>query len=94
MSEFDAARLNMVNSQVRTNKVTNPELLAALQRLPDLTAVLNLSNNFAPLFRVEGGKVLRRKDVNNLNDTATIDDWWGWSTYLLLKDYRPSGNTN
>jgi len=34
MSEFDAARLNMVNSQVRTNKVTNPELLAALQRLP------------------------------------------------------------
>ena len=34
MSEFDAARLNMVNGQVRTNKVTNPELLAALQRLP------------------------------------------------------------
>lgn len=34
MSEFDAARLNMVNSQVRTNRVTNPELLVALQRLP------------------------------------------------------------
>ncbi len=34
MSEFDAARLNMVNSQVRTNKVTDPELLAALERLP------------------------------------------------------------
>jgi protein-L-isoaspartate(D-aspartate) O-methyltransferase len=34
MSEFDAARLNMVNSQVRTNKVTDPDLLAALQRLP------------------------------------------------------------
>jgi protein-L-isoaspartate(D-aspartate) O-methyltransferase len=34
MSEFDAARLNMVNGQVRTNKVTNPELLAALHRLP------------------------------------------------------------
>lgn len=34
MSEFDAARLNMVNSQVRTNKVTDPELIAALGRLP------------------------------------------------------------
>lgn len=66
----------------------------ALQLTPDLAAVLNLSNNFSPLFRVEGGKVLRRKDVNNLNDTATIDDWWGWSTYLLLKDYHPTGNVN
>ncbi|MGZ9666386.1 phospholipase [Pseudomonas sp. GNP014] len=71
-----------------------PSAFAALQRLPDLTAVLNLSSNFSPLFRVEGGKVLRRKDVNNLNDTATIDDWWGWSTYLLLKNYQPTGNVN
>ncbi|RBL71866.1 phospholipase [Pseudomonas sp. MWU13-2625] len=71
-----------------------PSTFAALQRVPDLTAVLNISNNFAPLFRVEGGKVLRRKDVNNLNDTATVDNWWGWSTYLLLKDYHPSGNVN
>ena len=77
-----------------SGNVPAPSTFAALQRLPDLTAVLNLSGNFSPLFRVEGGKVLRRKDVNNLNDTATIDDWWGWSTYLLLKDYHPSGNTN
>lgn len=71
-----------------------PSTFAALQRTPDLSAVLTLANNFSPLFRVEGGKVLRRKDVNNLNDTATIDNWWGWSTYLLLKDYKPTGNTN
>ncbi|WP_445179781.1 phospholipase [Pseudomonas sp. McL0111] len=71
-----------------------PSTFAALQRTPDLSAVLNLANNFSPLFRVEGGKVLRRKDVNNLNDTATIDNWWGWSTYLLLKDYKPTGNTH
>ena len=77
-----------------SGNVPAPSTFAALQRLPDLTAVLNLSNNFSPLFRVEGGKVLRRKDVNNLNDTATIDDWWGWSTYLLLKDYHPTGNVN
>ncbi|RON54641.1 phospholipase [Pseudomonas frederiksbergensis] len=69
-----------------------PSSFAALKRLPDLQAVLNLASNFSPLFRVQGGKVLRRKDVNNLNDTATVDDWWGWSTYLLLKDYHPTGN--
>ncbi|MBH3407209.1 phospholipase [Pseudomonas glycinae] len=71
-----------------------PTTFNALQRLPDLTLVMSLANNFSPLFRVQGNKVLRRKDVNNLNDTATVDDWWGWSTYLLLKDYHPSGNTN
>lgn len=71
-----------------------PTTFNALQRLPDLTAVLDPANNFSPLFRLQGNKVLRRKDVNNLNDTATVDDWWGWSTYLLLKDYHPSGNTN
>jgi hypothetical protein len=71
-----------------------PTTFNALQRLPDLTAAMSLTNNFSPLFRVQGNKVLRRKDVNNLNDTATVDDWWGWSTYLLLKDYHPTGNKN
>lgn len=70
----------------------SPSSFAALKKLPDLQAVLNPVGNFSPLFKVEGNKVLRRKDVNNLNDTATVDDWWGWSTYLLLKDYKPTGN--
>lgn len=70
----------------------SPANFAALKILPDLQAVLNPTGNFSPLFKVEGDKVLRRKDVNNLNDTATVDDWWGWSTYLLLKDYNPTGN--
>ncbi|WP_223486284.1 phospholipase [Pseudomonas sp. A-RE-19] len=67
---------------------------AALKKLPDLQAVLKPAGNFSALFKVEGNKVLRRKDVNNLNDTATVDDWWGWSTYLLLKDYQPTGVLN
>ena len=69
-----------------------PGNFSALKKLPDLQAVLNPAGNFSPLFKVEGSKVLRRKDVNNLNDNATIDDCWGWSTYLLLKDYAPTGN--
>jgi len=44
--------------------------------------------NFSPLFKMEGDKVLRRKDVNDLNDKHWTADWWGWSTYLLLKDYN------
>jgi hypothetical protein len=70
----------------------SPGNFAALKKLPDLQAALNPAGNFSPLFKVESSKVLRRKDVNNLNDTATVDDWWGWSTYLLLKDYHPTGN--
>jgi hypothetical protein len=101
----DADNRRLVNQAVQASadevfaaylsgNVPAPTTFAALQRLPDLTAVLDSGNNFSPLFRVEGGKVLRRKDVNNLNDSATVDDWWGWSTYLLLKDYHPTGNVN
>jgi len=75
-----------------TGIAPSPGSFAALKQLPDLQAILNPTGNFSALFKVEGSKVLRRKDVNNLNDTATVDDWWGWSTYLLLKDYNPQGN--
>ncbi|MFJ2713785.1 phospholipase [Pseudomonas sp. NPDC087346] len=69
-----------------------PSSYAALKKLPDLQAVLNLETNFSPLFRLEDGKLLRRKNVNNLNDTETVDKWWGWSTYAVLKKYQPTGN--
>jgi hypothetical protein len=58
--------------------------------VPDLNAAQNPANNFSPLFKMEGDKVLRRKDVNDLNDKHWTADWWGWSTYLLLKDYTPN----
>lgn len=66
---------------------------AALKCLPDLKAAKNRGGNFSALFVQEGDKVLRRSDVNNLNDTKTVDDWWGWSTYLLLKNYTPNKPT-
>lgn len=34
MVDYTAARLNMVDSQIRTNKVTNAELIAAFQSVP------------------------------------------------------------
>jgi hypothetical protein len=88
------ASADEVFSAYASGTVLDERGFTALQHLPDLNAVLTPASNFSPLFRLEGDKVLRRKDVNNLNDTATVDDWWGWSTYLLLKDYKPTGNTN
>jgi protein-L-isoaspartate(D-aspartate) O-methyltransferase len=34
MTEFAAARLNMVESQIRTNKVTDPQVIAAFESVP------------------------------------------------------------
>jgi protein-L-isoaspartate(D-aspartate) O-methyltransferase len=34
MTDFAAARLNMVDSQIRTNKVTDPRLIEALEAVP------------------------------------------------------------
>jgi protein-L-isoaspartate(D-aspartate) O-methyltransferase len=34
MTDFAAARLNMVDSQIRTNKVTDPRIVAAFEALP------------------------------------------------------------
>ena len=61
--------------------------------MPDLNAAQNPANNFSPLFKMEEDKVLRRKDVNDLNDKHWTNDWW-WSTYLLPKDYKPNQPTS
>jgi hypothetical protein len=68
----------------------SPATYKAPLYVPDLNAVNNPSTNFSPLFKAEGDKVLRRKDVNNLNDKQWTNDWWGWSTYLLLQNYTPN----
>ncbi|WP_273826272.1 phospholipase [Pseudomonas asplenii] len=72
--------------------VVPAERYAALGSVPDLAKVEDRQDrlNFAPLFAPKGGNVLRRKDVNDLNDRNQSDNWWGWSTYLLLKDYQPN----
>ncbi|QXI29433.1 phospholipase [Pseudomonas vanderleydeniana] len=72
--------------------VTPLESYAALRSVPDLVKVADGQDrlNFAPLFALKGKTVLRRQDVNDLNDRHQSDSWWGWSTYLLLKDYKPN----
>ncbi|MEA5671067.1 phospholipase [Pseudomonas sp. MH2] len=76
-------------------QATSPEQYAALRLTPDLQAAEQdlVPGNFAPLYRQQGSTVLRRKNVADLNDGQYTGDWWGWSTYLLLKDYKPNRPT-
>lgn len=71
------------------------EAYAALRLAPDLRAAEQdlVPGNFAPLYYLDAKTVLRRKQVNDLNDRTRTADWWGWSTYLLLKDYKPNTPT-
>ncbi|HEK1769086.1 TPA: phospholipase [Pseudomonas putida] len=76
-------------------QATLPEQYAALRLTPDLQAAEQdlVPGNFAPLYRQQGSTVQRRKHVADLNDRQYTSDWWGWSTYLLLKDYKPNRPT-
>jgi hypothetical protein len=64
-----------------------PSDFGALRYVPDLKYLndsQNPASNFSPLFKMDGDKVLRRKDVKDRNDHNWTDAWWGWSTRLSL----------
>lgn len=57
--------------------------------LPYPDEVKNLAvRDISPLFYWDESKrkVMRRMDLNNVFDRRWTDDWWGWSTLLLLAD--------
>ncbi|AUG02366.1 phospholipase [Pseudomonas sp. 09C 129] len=73
-----------------------PDEYAANSLLPDLQAVQNhLSTaNYSPLFVAQGSTVLRRQNINDLNDRHWTADWWGATTLALLKaSYNPNKPT-
>ena len=49
--------------------------------------------NNAPLFQMRDGKLLRRKDVNDLQDPNTIDNWWGTTSCMLLLNSKKQGTS-
>ncbi|KVE37606.1 hypothetical protein [Burkholderia sp. BDU5] len=75
-----------------TGTAPTPDAYAANTWLPDLRAVQDNTSttNYSPLFVASGSTVLRRKNVNDLNDRHWTADWWGWSTYTLLRNYEPN----
>lgn len=92
ISQALQASANEVFQAFNSGALPVPDSYGALRVAADLQAVVDsqVAGNFAPLFALRNGKLLRRADVNNLNDQNQIDSWWGWSTYLLLKDYTPN----
>ncbi|WP_158616441.1 hypothetical protein [Legionella septentrionalis] len=42
----------------------------------------NVGNN--ALFKMQSGKLLRRKDIHDIACTEYIENWWVWTTFLLL----------
>ena len=69
---------------------------AALRRVADLAvagdrARAHAMGNVSPLFVWDGDTMLRRTEVNDLNDYSWTDNWWGWSTLALLRQsYAPA----
>jgi hypothetical protein len=76
--------------------VPQPAQYLALQRVANLDQAQNPANaqpmgNGSALFFWNGTTVMRRNDVNNLNDYSWTGSWWGWSTLALLKNsYNPN----
>ena len=48
--------------------------------------------NNSPLFQVKDGKLHRRADIENLQDKATITNWWGITTLANLLTYKPKNS--
>ena len=62
------------------SKVINANAVTDIVPFVDPEAV----NNF-PLFEMRNGELLRRDDVNNLQDRNVQTEWWGTSTVALLQ---------
>ena len=72
--------VDQVNEAFRfPNNIIDPRDVTKLLPSVDLDA-----KNNAPLFQMRDGKLLRRKDVSNLQDTNTTDNWWGTTSVMLL----------
>ena len=48
--------------------------------------------NNSPLFKVKGGRLHRRSDINDFQDQKTVTNWWGTTTVALLLRHKP-GNS-
>eukprot|EP00112_Aurelia_sp_Birch-Aquarium-sp1_P004111 Seg1467.4 transcript_id=Seg1467.4/GoldUCD/mRNA.D3Y31 product="hypothetical protein" protein_id=Seg1467.4/GoldUCD/D3Y31 len=71
----------------------SPEKMISSSSVTDFIPFVdpNEKNNY-PMFQVKEGKLLRRADLDNLSDPETVGNWWGWSTVLKLKLYKPHGS--
>lgn len=79
-----------------TGVVPDPAAYRALARIPNLAQASNrtgaqAAGNVSPLFAWDGATVVRRNDINNLDDYSWTASWWAWSTLSLIEaSYNPN----
>jgi hypothetical protein len=79
---------NSVNQVHQAYK--DPNLKLDSRAVTDLIPFVDgkMKNN-TPLFEVKNGEIHRRSDIDDLQDKKTITIWWGTSTALKLRLYKP-----
>lgn len=87
--------IDEVFAAFNTGAVPQPANYAALTRIPNLTnaadrTTAQASGNVSPLFTWDGSVVLRRNNVDDLNDYSWTSSWWAWSTLILMQSYSPN----
>src|SRR6185437_3395857 len=65
-----------------------PASFSVAAYVPNLTVDPNDRRNWSPLFYLnpQNNAVMRRNDVTNKADYTWTDDWWLWSTAILMWD--------
>ena len=78
-----------VNQVVKAYK--NPDQKIDPSAITDFLPFVDVKEkNNTPLFQVKDGKLHRRSDINDLQDTKTITNWWGSTTAVKLHwSYKP-----
>lgn len=72
----------------------NPKVSLDAREVTDLIPFLDKERkNNTPLFQVKKGKIHRRSDINDLQDTKTITNWWGSTTALKFQWYKPDNSS-
>ena len=91
LKEESIDNLKIVVEAVQTSVDQVYEAYSNLTKALDPSGVTELisfvdleDKNNAPLFQVKAGKVHRRSNINNLNDTRTTHNWWGLTTLVKI----------
>ena len=73
---------------------THPKMNLVSCAVTDLIPFVDRKEkNKTPLFEAKGdGKIHRRSDINDLQDTKTITNWWGSTTALKLQWHEPQNS--
>lgn len=86
-----AAKMGLLEviSQIKKalpNKTENPLPLSRWGEVYELFPIpCDYKNQNQPLFKLDAnGRLLRRKEINNTLCTEYINNWWIWTTFLLI----------